>query len=110
MTTIYLVQGDTGPQIKIGVTREDTGAAVDVGGGTARLKVRKRGTSAILFTLIASDIGDNLAQGTLYFSIDGGQLSDIPAGNYEGEVELTLSDGTVETVYESIPIVIREDF
>lgn len=110
MTTIYLVQGDTGPQIRIGVTREDTGLAVDVGGGTARLKVRRKGSDAVIFTLIASDIGDNLETGTLYFSLDGGQLSDIAAGNYEGEVELTLSDGIVETVYESIPIVIREDF
>lgn len=110
MNTIYLVQGDTGPQIKISVTREDTGVAVDVSGGTARLKVRRRGTDTVLFTLTASDIGENLENGTLYFSLDGGQLSTIAAGTYEGEVELTLADDTVETVYEAIPIVIREDF
>lgn len=110
MTTIYLVQGDTGPQIKINVTREDTGLAVDVSGGSAKLKVRRKGTEAVTFTLTASDIGENLENGTLYFSLDGGQLATIAAGSYEGEVELTLADTTVETVYEKVDIVIREDF
>lgn len=110
MSTIYLVQGDTGPQIFITVTREDTGVAVDVSSGTARLKVRKKGTNTVLFTLVASDVGENLENGNLYFSLDGGQLATIAAGNYEGELELTLADSTVETVYERVDIVIREDF
>lgn len=110
MSTIYLVQGDTGPQIFITVTREDTGLAIDVSGGTARLKVRKKGSSTLDFTLTAADIGDNLAEGKLYFSLDGGQLATIASGNYEGEVELTFSDGIIETVYERVDIVIREDF
>lgn len=110
MTTIYLVQGDTGPQVFITVTREDTGTAVDVSGGSAKLKVRKKGTDTVSFTLTASDIGSNLEGGKLYFSLDGGQLATIAAGNYEGEVELTLADATVETVFERVEIVIREDF
>ena len=110
MTTIYLVQGDTGPQIYITVTREDTGTAVDVSGGSARLKVRKKGSTTIDFTLTAADIGSNLAEGKLYFSLDGGQLATIASGNYEGEVEMTMSDGIIETVYERVDIVIREDF
>jgi hypothetical protein len=110
VTTIYLVQGDTGPQIYITVTREDTGAAIDVSGGSARLKVRKKGTDTLSFTLTAADIGSNLEEGKLYFSLDGGQLATISAGNYEGELELTLADATVETVYEQVDIVIREDF
>ena len=110
MSTIYLVQGDTGPQIYISVTREDTGAAIDVSGGSARLKVRKKGSTTLAFTLVASDVGSNLQEGKLYFSPDGGQLATIASGNYEGEVELTLSSGVVETVFERVDIVIREDF
>lgn len=110
MSTIYLVQGDTGPQIFITVTREDTGVAINVGGGSARLKVRKKGATTVLFTLTAADIGSNLAEGKLYFSLDGGQLATIAAGNYEGELELTFSDSIIETVYEKVDIVIREDF
>jgi len=110
VSTIYLVQGDTGPQIYISVTREDTGDAIDVSGGSARLKVRKKGSTALEFTLTAADIGSNLEEGNLYFSLDGGQLATIASGNYEGEVELTFSDGVIETVYEPVNIVIREDF
>jgi len=110
VSTIYLVQGDTGPQIFITVTREDTGDAVDVSGGSARLKVRKKGSTTLDFTLTAADVGDNLENGKLYFSLDGGQLATITSGNYEGEVEMTMSDGIIETVYEQVDIVIREDF
>lgn len=110
MSIIYLVQGDTGPQIYIKVTREDTGNAIDVSGGSAKLKVRKKGETSLSFTLTASDVGQNLSEGKLYFSPDGDQLTAIAAGNYEGEVEITLSNGTVETVFEPVDIVIREDF
>ncbi len=110
MSTIYLVQGDTGPQIFITVTREDTGLPINVSGGSARLKVRKKGSSTLEFTLTAANIGASLEEGKLYFSLDGGQLATIEAGNYEGEVELTLADSTVETVFEQVDIVIREDF
>jgi hypothetical protein len=110
VTTIYLVQGDTGPQINIKVTRDGTGDAINVAGGSARLKVRKKGAETLAFTLTAADIGSSLEEGNLYFSLDGGQLSSIAAGNYEGEVELTLADSTVETVFEQVDIVIREDF
>tara|TARA_Y100000385_G_C12924109_1_gene563873 strand:- start:290 stop:604 length:315 start_codon:yes stop_codon:yes gene_type:complete len=104
------VQGDTGPQIKVAVTREDTGVAISLDGGAAALKVRKKGSETLAFTLSASDIGDNLQDGLLFFSLDGGQLATIAAGNYEGEVELTLADATVETIFEKVDIVIREDF
>jgi hypothetical protein len=110
VSTIYLVQGDTGPQIYITVTREDTGAAINVSGGSARLKVRRKGSETLEFTLVAANIASSLEEGKLYFSLDGGELATIRAGSYEGEVELTLADSTVETVYEPIDIVIREDF
>lgn len=110
MSTIYLVQGDTGPQIQINITRDGTGNAVDVSSGSARLKVRRKGAETLAFTLTASDVGDNLENGLLYFGLDGGQISDITPGNYEGEIELTLGDSSIETVYEKVDIVIREDF
>jgi len=109
MSTINLVQGDTGPQIKVTVTREDTGAAVDMSGGTVRLKVRKRGSSTLAFTLLALDTGTNLENGIALFTFNTGDL-DVPPGNYQGEVEITFEDSTVETIYETLDFFVREDF
>lgn len=109
MSTINLVQGDTGPQIKVTVTREDTGAVVDMSGGTVRLKVRKRGSATLAFTLIANDVGDNLSEGIAIFAFSEGDL-DIDPGNYQGEIEITFSDSTIETIYETLDFFVREDF
>jgi len=109
MSTINLVQGDTGPQIKVTVTREDTGAVVDMSGGTVRLKVRKRGASALSFTLTALDTGTNLENGIALFVFNTGDL-DVDPGNYQGEIEITFEDATVETIYETLDFFVREDF
>jgi hypothetical protein len=109
MSTINLVQGDTGPQIKVTVTREDTGTAVDMSGGTVRLKVRKRGSATLSFTLVATDVGDNLQEGVAIFAFSDGDL-DIDPGNYQGEIEITFSDSTIETIYETLDFFVREDF
>lgn len=109
MSTINLVQGDTGPQIKITCTREDSGETIDMSGGTVRLKVRKRGASTLAFTLTALDVGTNLADGIAIFAFGENDL-DVAPGYYEGEIEITLSDSTVETVYETLEFFVREDF
>lgn len=109
MSTINLVQGDTGPQIKVTVTREDTGEVINMAGGSCVLKVRKRGGNSVLFTLTAIDAGTNLEDGIAIFIFGTGDL-DIDPGNYEGEIEITLSDGTVETIYETLSFFVREDF
>mgnify|MGYP001546091452 CR=1 FL=1 len=109
MSTINLVQGDTGPQIKVTLTREDTGEVIDASGGTVRLKVRKRGASTLAFTLTALDVGQNLEEGIAIFAFSDGDL-DLDPGYYEGEIEITLSDSTIETVYETLEFFIREDF
>jgi len=109
MSTINLVQGDTGPQIKVTVTREDTGAAVDLTDATVRLKVRKRGASSLAFTLINVNASDTLADGVAVFAFAEGDL-DVEPGNYEGEIEVTLVDESVETIYETLAFFVREDF
>ena len=109
MTTLFLVQGDTGPQIQVNLTRADTGSAVDCSGGTATLKVRARGSDTTLFTLTAANSGTDLQDGKLIFSV-GNNIATIDAGSYEGEVNVAFSDGTVETVFEVVDLVIRDDF
>ena len=91
------------------MTREDTGEAVDLRGTTVRLKVRKRGASALTFTSVNINVSDTLEDGVAVFAFSDGDL-DIDPGNYEGEVEITFSDSTVETIYETLDFFVREDF
>jgi hypothetical protein len=104
-----LVQGDQAPQIQAKLTRDDTGAAIDFSGGSCALKFRAKGTTAILFTLAAADVGGNFADGIAVFSFSGTQL-DIGEGYYEGEVEITYAGGEIETVFEVIDFYLRADF
>ena len=66
--------------------------------------------------LVSSDTGPQL-QFTVTDSLTGvavlsWQSTDLDraAGDYEGELETVLSDGTRQTVYDTIQFRLREDF
>lgn len=105
----YLVQGDNAPQIKVTVTRDETGETVDMTGATVYLKIRKQRSTTVLLTLTATNVGTNLAEGIAIFVFSDGDL-DIDPGYYEGEVEINFGDGTRETIYETLDFFVREDF
>ncbi len=107
MASILLVKDDTSPQIQVTVTREDTGLAVNLSAATTRLKFRAAETTTVLATLTGAE-GD-LANGLVVFTFGSGDL-DQAAGEYEGEVEVTFADSSVETVYEVINFTLRADF
>lgn len=109
MSTINLVQGDTAPQIRVTLTREDTGEAVDITAATTVLKVRRKGTSSVAFTMTNINSSDTTADGVAVFAFGANDL-DISPGNYEGEIEVQYDDGGIETVYETLDFVLREDF
>ena len=110
MTTYYLVQGDDAPQIKVTLTRDVTGEVIDITGKTVRLKFRKKNTSTVLTTITSSSTGADLTAGNAIF-VWGSSDLDITPGAYEAEVEMTDdSTGVVETVYETLDFVVREDF
>jgi len=107
---IYLVKDDNGTQVECLITREDTGAAVNIDGAVARLKFRKKRTTTILFTLTNTfTTSADLVAGKALFEFSGANL-DQPAGLYEGEVEVTFPNGNIETVFEIIEFQIRDDF
>jgi hypothetical protein len=107
--TYQLVQGDQAPQIKATLKRQDDDSVIDFSGGSCALKFRAKGTTTTLFTLAAADVGDNFQEGTAIFSFSGTQL-DIDEGYYEGEIEVTYSSGTKETVYKVLDFYVRADF
>lgn len=107
--TIQLVQGDTGPQIKVTLTRSDTGVVEDLTGATVNMRFRKKRSTTVLLTL-ANQSGDtDKSNGIALFVFSAGQL-DLDEGYYEGEVEVVASSGTRETVYEIVDFYLREDF
>jgi hypothetical protein len=123
--TIKLVSGDTRPQIKFVVANESTGAAQDLTGATPRLRFRAVGSQTILFTLVgtllnglelesgAIDTGSPYnvagAGGRIAFDFAAGNL-DIVAGAYEGEIEITFSDSSTQTVFRIQKFIVRDDF
>lgn len=107
--TYLLVKNDNKPQIKATLTQQDTGVVANFAGGSARLRFRKKGTTTVLFTLNAIDAGTFFSEGVAVFQFGATDLS-IAAGLYEGEIEVTYSGGDVESVFEVLEFIIRDDF
>ena len=122
---IRLVQGDTKPAIIISLTDEETEVPIAVNGATVKLYLRAVGEDTVLLTKTAfllpgivtaggsvdtSAPYDTLGSGgRLQFVWSAGDL-DIEEGAYEGEIEITFSDGSIQTVYDTLKFSLREDF
>jgi hypothetical protein len=106
---IYLVQGDTAPQIKATLTRSDTGTAQDLTSTTVNMHFRKALTTTLLFSVTGTHTGVSAAAGEVVFNFTAGQLN-LDAGHYEGEIEVVFASGVRETVFETLNFMLREDF
>jgi hypothetical protein len=107
--TYQLVQGDQAPQIRAVLKRQDDNSIIDFSGGSCALKFRAKGSTTTLFTLSAADVGDNFQDGIAVFSFSGTQLA-IDEGYYEGEIEITYTSGSIETVFKVLDFYVRADF
>lgn len=122
---IKLVQGDTRPQLKFVITDENTSEAQDLTGATPRLKFRAVGAQTVLFTRVGVLLaGFELENGQISYAAPydtpgaGGRIAfdfgvgdlNIAAGAYEGEIEITFSDSTIQTVFRVQKFTLREDF
>lgn len=122
---IKLVQGDSRPALVVSLTDQNSGAPLGLNGATCRLYFRALGEKEILSTLVGVTIpGRVLTDGTLDFTAPydlsgaGGRVQfnwgasdlDRSAGEYEGEIEITFPDGTIQTVYDSMKFKLREQF
>jgi hypothetical protein len=106
---LYLVKDDIGTQIRATLTREYDGSAVDLTDSTAVFKFRAKGTTTVLATLSNSATDGQKANGLAIFSFTEAALAN-DEGRYQGEIEVTFDDGTVETVYEIQEFYLRDDF
>lgn len=121
---IRLVQGDTRPQLVVSL-KDQRGAAINCTGGSVRFYFRRLGSTELLTTIVGTLLtgfvndDDTIntaapynvagAGGRASFSWPTGAL-DVPAGEYEGEVEVTFADGTIQTVYDILKFKVRADF
>lgn len=104
---IKLVRGDTRPQLQVTLTDESDGSAINITGATVRLRFRAAGETTVLsnFTGVITDA----ASGKVVFLWPQGSL-DVEPGDYEGEIEVTFPDTTVQTVYEVLKFKLRDQF
>jgi hypothetical protein len=124
-TKIRLVQGDTKPALIVSLTDENSSEPIGINGATVRLYFRALGDTTILATLTGTLLaGKVLEDGTINSASPfdtpgaGGRVqfnwgaNDLtqPAGDYEGEIEITYGDGTKQTVYDLLKFKLREDF
>lgn len=108
-TTFKYVQGDTGPQIKVALTEEDSGNPVDLTGGTATLHFRAAGEAQVLFSRQFFINPETAVNGEAVLQWETNDLNQ-EAGAYEGEIEVVRSSGLRETLYDKLKFKIREDF
>lgn len=108
MATIKLVRNDTAPQIRLTFIDSLTSAAIDLTSATVTLHFRAVNSTTLLFSRNAV-VQAPTTSGIAILVWDPSDL-DQPAGEYEGEIEVTLQDGSVETMFDPLQFVIREEF
>ena len=106
--TFKYVQGDTGPQLRLTLTDEETGTATNLTSSTVKMHFRAAGATSVLYTKTLAIINPP-TNGIAVVNWTTGQL-DYPAGSYQGEIEITRAGGTIETIYDIVKFKIREDF
>lgn len=106
---IKLVQGDTRPALVCTITDDVTGQAIGLTGATVRLKFRATGATALTATVVGT-VTDAVNGVCVFFPSTAPAMLQGEAGDYEGEIEITFSDGQVQTVYDLLKFKVREDF
>ncbi|CAB4122915.1 hypothetical protein UFOVP33_73 [uncultured Caudovirales phage] len=120
---IKLVQGDTRPQLILSLTDDASGQPIDISAATVRMKFTQADSKDIIATMTATALtGIVLEDGSVSTASPydvagkGGRcvINWTPnalagaAGDYEGEIEITFADTTVQTVYELLKFKLRE--
>jgi len=106
---IKLVQGDTKPALVCNITDETTGLPIGLTGATVRLKFRAAGATTLTATVTGS-VTDGPNGQVVFYPASAPEMLQGEPGDYEGEIEITFGDSTVQTVYDLLKFKVREDF
>lgn len=106
---IKLVKDDTRPALVTTITDQTSGAAVDLTGCTVVMKFRALGQTTLQATVPGAVTNGPAGQVAFYPAAAPAMLQG-DAGEYEGEIEITFSDGQIQTVYDVLKFKVRADF
>tara|TARA_R110002074_G_scaffold286463_1_gene458235 strand:+ start:237 stop:611 length:375 start_codon:yes stop_codon:yes gene_type:complete len=118
--TLKLVTGDTLPELTFTLknshtaasgqtldpNNSDTWAPINVTGATVKFRLRELGSTTVKSTLTCTITSGSA--GTVTTNFPTGTLD--TAGTFEGEIEITFSNGGIQTVYDLIKLQVRSDF
>ena len=121
---IKLVQGDTRPTLVVSLTDQNTGLPISISGSTPVLKFRASGSTTVKATLTGILLpGIVLSDGTVNtnapYNVAGsggrcafGWTSTAldTSGSFEGEIQVTFSDSTIQSVFDLLKFTVREEF
>jgi hypothetical protein len=123
---IKLVAGDTRPQLVFAITDDYTKLPIDLSNPatTIALKFRQVGTSVIKATMVCGKLAGVLnVDGTISYDapygapgvggrafMDWSPTALDTEGEYEGEIEITYPDGTVQTIFDTLKFKVRSQF
>ncbi len=106
---IRLVRNDTGPQIQLTLTDEITGSPVNLTGASATLHMKSVATGTVVLSRQLGIPTATASQGLAFIVWGSNDLNQTP-GDYDGEVEVLLSTGLRQTVYDVLKFRIRDQF
>lgn len=120
--TISLVSGDDKPEINLtlrdsnkavsGLTLDPddptTWEPIDITDTTIVVKFRALGSTTVLDTMSCVRVAPYI-DGNCYMPWNLETL-DVPAGTYEGEIEITYGDGRVMTLFDKLKFKVRGQF
>ncbi len=120
--TIKLVAGDDKPEINFTLKDRNTPApglildpddpntwaVIDITDPTINVKFRALGTTTILDTLVC--VKEAPFTDGKCFMVWNLTTLDVPAGIYEGEIEIVYSDGRIHTLFDKLKFKVRGDF
>jgi len=109
-TTLYYVQSDTLPQIKLTLTNEQTEVPINLTNKKVSIHCKPATGNGVRFSKEAETTGPaDITGGICYINWEDGDLNRAP-GNYSAEIEIydTVAQSR-ETIYDLITLTIRED-
>lgn len=124
MSQINLVQGDTKPSVYVVIDDPQTREPLDLTGATAQMHFRAVGSTTLKATVagtlltgfveadgsVTTTSPYNVAGAGGRIRFDWGATDLDTAGYFEGEIEITFSDASVQTTFETLRFFVRDEF